>query len=58
MSSEDKSVNPSEQGPSPLQSSAGATPSGSPAPADRHVRGRPHRDSVNSAPTSRHTRKY
>ncbi|XP_047667134.1 histone-lysine N-methyltransferase 2C isoform X10 [Tachysurus fulvidraco] len=57
MSSEDKSVNPSEQGPSPPQSSAGATPSGSPAPADRHVRGRPHRDSVNSAPTSRHTRK-
>ncbi|XP_058251274.1 histone-lysine N-methyltransferase 2C isoform X1 [Hemibagrus wyckioides] len=57
MSSEDKSVNPSEQGPSPPQSSAGATPSGSPAPADRRVRGRPRRDSVNSAPTSRPIRK-
>ncbi|KAK3572354.1 hypothetical protein QTP86_031885 [Hemibagrus guttatus] len=57
MSSEDKRVNPSEQGPSPPQSSAGATPSGSPAPTDRRVIGRPRRDSVNSAPTSRPTRK-
>ncbi|XP_046702337.1 histone-lysine N-methyltransferase 2C isoform X2 [Silurus meridionalis] len=57
MSSEDKSENPSEQGPSPPQSSAGATPSRSPAPADRPVRGRPHRDSTSSAPTPRPTRK-
>ncbi|XP_053350621.1 histone-lysine N-methyltransferase 2C isoform X4 [Clarias gariepinus] len=57
MSSEDKSENPSEQGPSPPQSSAGATPSGSPAPADRRIRGRPRRDSTNSAPTPRPTRK-
>ncbi|KAF4087760.1 hypothetical protein AMELA_G00074310 [Ameiurus melas] len=57
MSSEDKRVNPSEQGTSPPQSSAGATPSRSPTPADRRVRGRTRRDSINSAPTPRPTRK-
>ncbi|XP_049336810.1 histone-lysine N-methyltransferase 2C isoform X2 [Astyanax mexicanus] len=44
MSSEDKSVDPSDQGPSPPLSSAGATPSGSPAPADKRPRGRPRKD--------------
>ncbi|XP_052398391.1 histone-lysine N-methyltransferase 2C isoform X6 [Carassius gibelio] len=44
MSSEDKSLEPSEQGPSPPLSSAGATPSGSPAPSERRPRGRPRKD--------------
>lgn len=58
MSSEDQSVNPSEQGPSPPQSSAGATPSGSPTPTERRVRGRTHRDSTSSAHTPRPTHRY
>ncbi|KAG5268701.1 hypothetical protein AALO_G00215440 [Alosa alosa] len=49
MSSEDKSLEPSDQGQSPPLSSAeatpiGATPSGSPAPSDRRPRGRPRKD--------------
>ena len=46
MSSEDKSVDPSDQGPSPPLSSAGATPSGSPAPSDKRPRGRPRKDAA------------
>nr|XP_005162602.1 histone-lysine N-methyltransferase 2C isoform X1 [Danio rerio] len=55
MSSEEKSLEPSEQGPSPPLSSAGATPSGSPAPLDRRPRGRPRKDasSVTVTPKSR-----
>ncbi|XP_051738984.1 histone-lysine N-methyltransferase 2C isoform X6 [Ctenopharyngodon idella] len=57
MSSEDKSLEPSEQGPSPPLSSAGATPSGSPAPSDRRPRGRPRKDASSVAPTPKSKRK-
>ncbi|XP_036437673.1 histone-lysine N-methyltransferase 2C isoform X1 [Colossoma macropomum] len=50
MSSEDKSVDPSDQGPSPPLSSAGATPSGSPAPSDKRPRGRPRKDAAAPKP--------
>ncbi len=53
MSSEDKSLEPSEQGPSPPLSSAGATPSGSPAPSDRRPRGRPRKDASALTPKSK-----
>ncbi|XP_016298872.1 histone-lysine N-methyltransferase 2C-like isoform X4 [Sinocyclocheilus anshuiensis] len=53
MSSEDKSLEPSEQGPSPPLSSAGATPSGSPAPSDRRPRGRPRKDASSVTPKSK-----
>ncbi|KAL7874000.1 hypothetical protein SRHO_G00049700 [Serrasalmus rhombeus] len=51
MSSEDKSVDPSDQGPSPPLSSAGATPSGSPSPSDKRPRGRPRKDAAAPKPT-------
>ncbi|XP_026093588.1 histone-lysine N-methyltransferase 2C-like isoform X8 [Carassius auratus] len=53
MSSEDKSLEPSEQGPSPPLSSAGATPSGSPAPSERRPRGRPRKDASSVTPKSK-----
>uniref|UniRef100_A0A8C9RDT7 Histone-lysine N-methyltransferase 2C n=1 Tax=Scleropages formosus TaxID=113540 RepID=A0A8C9RDT7_SCLFO len=46
MSSEDRSVEASEEGPSPVASSGGASPAGSPAPADKRPRGRPRKDAV------------
>ncbi|XP_051970833.1 histone-lysine N-methyltransferase 2C-like [Xyrauchen texanus] len=56
MSSEDKSLDPSDQGPSPPLSSAGATPSGSPAPSDKCPRGQPCKDAASVTPKSK--RKY
>ncbi|XP_051538392.1 histone-lysine N-methyltransferase 2C-like isoform X2 [Myxocyprinus asiaticus] len=56
MSSEDKSLDPSDQGPSPPVSSAGATPSGSPAPSDKRPRGRPRKDA--DSVTSKSKKKY
>ncbi|KAG7526834.1 histone-lysine N-methyltransferase 2C-like isoform X3 [Solea senegalensis] len=44
MSSEDKTVEPSDQGPLPPSSSVGATSTGSPAHADKRPRGRPRKD--------------
>ncbi|KAK2895252.1 histone-lysine N-methyltransferase 2C isoform X5 [Channa argus] len=46
MSSEDKTVDPSDQGPSPLSSSVGTTSTGSPAQADKRPRGRPRKDAT------------
>ncbi|RXM33815.1 Histone-lysine N-methyltransferase 2C [Acipenser ruthenus] len=47
MSSEDKTLEPSDQGPSPAPaSSTAATPAGSPAIADKRPRGRPRKDGV------------
>ncbi|XP_023128509.2 histone-lysine N-methyltransferase 2C isoform X4 [Amphiprion ocellaris] len=46
MSSEDKTVEPSDQGPSPPSSSVGATSTGSPAHADKRPRGRPRKDAA------------
>ncbi|XP_023821321.1 histone-lysine N-methyltransferase 2C isoform X7 [Oryzias latipes] len=46
MSSEDKSVEPSDQLPSPLPSSVGATSTGSPVHTDKRPRGRPRKDAV------------
>ncbi|XP_060900714.1 histone-lysine N-methyltransferase 2C isoform X1 [Labrus mixtus] len=46
MASEDKTVEPSDQGPSPPSSSVGATSTGSPAHADKRPRGRPRKDAV------------
>ncbi|XP_037837713.1 histone-lysine N-methyltransferase 2C isoform X3 [Kryptolebias marmoratus] len=46
MSSKDKTVEPSDQGPSPPSSSAGATSTGSPALADKRPRGRPRKDAA------------
>ncbi|XP_076827373.1 LOW QUALITY PROTEIN: histone-lysine N-methyltransferase 2C [Brachyhypopomus gauderio] len=57
MSSEDKSVDPSDQGPSPPLSSDGATPSGSPSPTDRRPRGRPRKDAVSVTPALKPLRK-
>ncbi|XP_073347708.1 histone-lysine N-methyltransferase 2C isoform X3 [Pagrus major] len=51
MSSEDKTVEPSDQGPSPLSSSVGATSTGSPAHADKRPRGRPRKDAAAAAAT-------
>ncbi|KAI1891323.1 hypothetical protein AGOR_G00142620 [Albula goreensis] len=53
MSSEDKSLEASDQGPSPPPDSAGATPTGSPAPTDRRPRGRPRKDVLAPAPKPR-----
>ncbi|KAG9334329.1 hypothetical protein JZ751_008215 [Albula glossodonta] len=53
MSSEDKSLEASDQGPSPPPDSAGATPTGSPAPTDRRPRGRPRKDVLTPAPKPR-----
>ncbi|XP_056148692.1 histone-lysine N-methyltransferase 2C [Lampris incognitus] len=50
MSSEDKTVEPSDQGPSPPSSSAGATSTGSPAHADKRPRGRPRKDAATILP--------
>lgn len=52
MSSEDKSLDTSDKGPSPPPGSTGATPTGSPAPIDRRPRGRPRKDAVSTAPLS------
>ncbi|MGH0171528.1 UNVERIFIED_CONTAM: hypothetical protein FKN15_061519 [Acipenser sinensis] len=47
MSSEDKTLEPSDQGPSPAPaSSTAATPAGSPAITDKRPRGRPRKDGV------------
>ncbi|CAG5896688.1 unnamed protein product [Menidia menidia] len=46
MSSEDKTLEPSDQGPSPPSSCAGATSTGSPANADKRPRGRPRKDAA------------
>ncbi|XP_062285762.1 histone-lysine N-methyltransferase 2C isoform X4 [Scomber scombrus] len=50
MSSEDKTVEPSDQGPSPSSSSVGATSTGSPAHADKRPRGRPRKDAAATLP--------
>ncbi|KAM3604228.1 uncharacterized protein V6R79_008192 [Siganus canaliculatus] len=49
MSSEDKTVEPSDQGPSPPSSSVGTTSTGSPAHADKRPRGRPRKDATPAA---------
>ncbi|XP_016372184.1 histone-lysine N-methyltransferase 2C-like [Sinocyclocheilus rhinocerous] len=49
MSSEEKSLDPSDKGPSPPPSSSGATPTGSPAPTDKRPRGRPRKDVLSTA---------
>ncbi|XP_059358418.1 histone-lysine N-methyltransferase 2C-like isoform X3 [Carassius carassius] len=49
MSSEEKSLDPSDKGPSPSHSSSGATPTGSPAPTDKRPRGRPRKDALSTA---------
>ncbi|XP_062260006.1 histone-lysine N-methyltransferase 2C isoform X1 [Platichthys flesus] len=46
MSSEDKTVEPSDQGPSPPSSSVGATSTESPAHSDKRPRGRPRKDAA------------
>ncbi|XP_041659164.1 histone-lysine N-methyltransferase 2C isoform X2 [Cheilinus undulatus] len=46
MASEDKTVEPSDQGPSPPSSSVGSTSTGSPAHVDKRPRGRPRKDAV------------
>ncbi|XP_077069572.1 histone-lysine N-methyltransferase 2C isoform X1 [Siphateles boraxobius] len=51
MSSEEKSLDPSDKGPSPPPSSSGATPTGSPAPTDKRPRGRPRKDALSTATT-------
>ncbi|XP_046884031.1 histone-lysine N-methyltransferase 2C isoform X4 [Hypomesus transpacificus] len=50
MSSEDKTVEPSEQGPSLPPSSTGATSTGSPAQTDKRPRGRPRKDAATVTP--------
>ncbi|XP_047187758.1 histone-lysine N-methyltransferase 2C isoform X3 [Scophthalmus maximus] len=50
MSSEDKTVEPSDQGPSPPSSSVGTTSTGSPAHADKRPRGRPRKDAAAITP--------
>ncbi|XP_069047073.1 histone-lysine N-methyltransferase 2C isoform X5 [Lepisosteus oculatus] len=55
MSSEDKTLEPSDQGPSPPPSSTAATPAGSPANTDKRPRGRPRKDGV--APTQKSKKK-
>ncbi|XP_016320042.1 histone-lysine N-methyltransferase 2C [Sinocyclocheilus anshuiensis] len=49
MSSEEKSLDPSDKGSSPPPSSSGATPTGSPAPTDKRPRGRPRKDVLSTA---------
>ncbi|XP_077411797.1 histone-lysine N-methyltransferase 2C isoform X8 [Vanacampus margaritifer] len=46
MSSEEQTVEPSDQGPSPPSSCAEATSTGSPAHADKRPRGRPRKDAA------------
>nr|XP_055037820.1 histone-lysine N-methyltransferase 2C isoform X4 [Misgurnus anguillicaudatus] len=55
MSSEVKSLEPSDQGPSTSLSSA--TPSGSPAPSDKRLRRRPRKDAASVACTLKSKRK-
>ncbi|XP_072297616.1 histone-lysine N-methyltransferase 2C isoform X2 [Eucyclogobius newberryi] len=50
MPSEENTVEPSDQGPSPPSSSAGATSTESPAHADKRPRGRPRKDAAILAP--------
>ncbi|XP_070974437.1 histone-lysine N-methyltransferase 2C-like [Oncorhynchus clarkii lewisi] len=62
MSSEDKTVEPSDQGPSLPSGSAGATSTGSPAQTDKRPRGRPRKDAATTtiapqAPPTSKTRK-
>ncbi|XP_036376198.1 histone-lysine N-methyltransferase 2C [Megalops cyprinoides] len=57
MSSEDKSLEPSDQGPSPPPGSGGTTPAGSPAPTDRRPRGRPRKDAGAPTPTPKPKKK-
>ncbi|XP_052467050.1 histone-lysine N-methyltransferase 2C isoform X1 [Carassius gibelio] len=49
MSSEEKSLDPSDKGPSPPPNSSGVTPTGSPAPTDKRPRGRPRKDALSTA---------
>lgn len=49
MSSEEKSLDPSDKGPSPPPCSSGATPTGSPTPTDKRPRGRPRKDALSTA---------
>ncbi|XP_051556784.1 histone-lysine N-methyltransferase 2C isoform X3 [Myxocyprinus asiaticus] len=49
MSSEEKSLDPSDKGPSPPPSGSGTTPTGSPAPTDKRPRGRPRKDALSTA---------
>ncbi|KAL4624619.1 histone-lysine N-methyltransferase 2C-like [Arapaima gigas] len=49
MSSEDRSAEASEEKPSPVASSGGASPADSPTPADRRPRGRPRKDAIAAA---------
>ncbi|XP_041698131.1 histone-lysine N-methyltransferase 2C isoform X4 [Coregonus clupeaformis] len=51
MSSEDKTVEPSDQGPSLPSGSAGATSTGSPAQTDKRPRGRPRKDAATTTTT-------
>ncbi|XP_035272042.1 histone-lysine N-methyltransferase 2C isoform X3 [Anguilla anguilla] len=53
MSSEDKTAEASDQGPSALPDDAGDMPAGSPAAADRRPRGRPRKDVLASTPKPR-----
>ncbi|KAG2458203.1 KMT2C methyltransferase, partial [Polypterus senegalus] len=46
MSSEDKTLEPSDHGPSPAPGSTAATPVGSPANTDKRPRGRPRKDGI------------
>uniref|UniRef100_A0A8C4T295 Uncharacterized protein n=1 Tax=Erpetoichthys calabaricus TaxID=27687 RepID=A0A8C4T295_ERPCA len=46
MSSEDKTLEPSDHGPSPAPGSTAATPVGSPATTDKRPRGRPRKDGI------------
>ncbi|XP_019900094.2 histone-lysine N-methyltransferase 2C isoform X3 [Esox lucius] len=50
MSSEDKTVEPSDQGPSLPSGTAGATSTGSPAQTDKRPRGRPRKDAAAVSP--------
>ncbi|XP_056329618.1 histone-lysine N-methyltransferase 2C isoform X7 [Danio aesculapii] len=49
MSSEEKSLDPSDKGPSPPPCSSGATPTRSPTPTDKRPRGRPRKDALSTA---------
>ncbi|XP_036452981.1 histone-lysine N-methyltransferase 2C isoform X2 [Colossoma macropomum] len=49
MSSEEKILDPSDKGPSPLLGGSVATPTGSPASTDKRPRGRPRKDAPSAA---------
>ncbi|KAL7879434.1 hypothetical protein SRHO_G00016880 [Serrasalmus rhombeus] len=61
MSSEEKILDPSDKGPSPLLGGSVATPAGSPASTDKRPRGRPRKDAPSAAaqpaPTPRQRKK-